>query len=137
MRTSHCLGQTVLKLQGQPFSIGISKIRPFFNLPRVKEDTKHTSKFQFHQKRNMASATTFFDFNTKDSERPRSFTSPPFVFRVQRLFTDTNFSPSRSRQTLPTIPTPRQSRPRRQHRFQMWLHTPTRGPGKALQIHLH
>jgi peroxiredoxin len=89
MRTSHCLLQTVLKPQGPSSSLGVSKIRPSFNLSSNKEGIKHAyNNFLSHRRRNMASATTFFDFNTKDSKRLPSFTSPPsfdFTYRSRLL----------------------------------------------------
>jgi hypothetical protein len=70
MQGSRSLFQTGIKLQGQSASTGISKTRPFLNIWSEKQGNLPTSQSQ--QKRNMASATTFFDFTPKDSTWPIS-----------------------------------------------------------------
>jgi hypothetical protein len=65
MQGSRSLFQTGIKLQGQSASTGISKTRPFLNIWSDKQD--NLPNFKSQQKRNMASATTFFDFTPKDS----------------------------------------------------------------------
>ena len=76
-----------------------------------------------HQKRTMASATSFYDFQPKDSTQPLQLHHPK---------TKTNDPSPRNRRPLPPPPPQRQSHPPRQHRFKMRLHPTARGPRNPL-----
>lgn len=67
MQGSRSLFQTAIKLQGQPAVTGISKTRPFLNVWSDKDQTRQKTPAN-QQTRNMASATSFYNFTPKDKK---------------------------------------------------------------------
>jgi hypothetical protein len=68
MQASRSLFYTTIKLQGQPVVTGISKSRPFLNIWSDRDQQRQPQPgFQQQQRRGMAFAATFFDFEPKDS----------------------------------------------------------------------
>jgi hypothetical protein len=67
MQASRSLFQTGIKLKGQPVATGITRSQPFVNAWIIKDQPSLSRPTYHQQRRTMASATTFYDFTTKDS----------------------------------------------------------------------
>jgi hypothetical protein len=77
MQASCSLFYTGIKLQGRLAVTGISKSRPFLNIGSDSDQQRQAQPGFLQRRRGMASATTFFDFEPKDSallsSHPASF----------------------------------------------------------------
>ena len=135
MQAQQSLFQSAFQDPNQRVAHGVRKSIPFLNLWAPSPSVQQHQAAQA-QKRNMASATSFYDFKPLDSKL-RSICS---ARRPQLMFTSTppKYSqlitpPCRERPSRPSHRLQRQGSPHRQYRLKMRLHTPIRRPGKAVQ----